>query len=248
MENIDIILPNYNSHESLKKTLNSIFNQTFKKWKIIIIDDNSDLETKKILETYKKFKKVKIFYLKKNKGAGYCRNFGIKKSKAKYIAFIDSDDTWEKSKLEKQLNFIKKKNINFSYTWYKSFKNKTNYNKKIKTPLKFNFDNFTKNTSIATSTIIIKRSLTRNIKFLNTRVCEDYFYKCQLLKKTKFAYCIPLFLTKYQIRKNSLQSNKLRNLFWVWKINQKYNKFNFFRNILSVFMISINSLKKYGYK
>ncbi|MEK9544947.1 MAG: hypothetical protein VWZ84_02650, partial [Pelagibacteraceae bacterium] len=118
----------------------------------------------------------------------------------------------------------------------------------IRTPNKFTFKKFITNTSIGTSTMIVKSSIAKNLKFINTKICEDYFYKCQLLKKIKVAHCYPFFLTKYQIRKDSLQSKKIRNLLWMWNINKNYNKFNFFENLISLFLISLNSIKKYGFK
>ena len=96
--------------------------------------------------------------------------------------------------------------------------------------------------------MIITKKILGNIKFINSKVCEDFYFKCQILQKTNYAYCLKKYLTKYQIRKNSLQSNKFRNLYWIWKINKNYNKLNFFNNLISVFYISINSLKKYGLK
>ena len=78
---VSIILPNFNSSEFIKQTLKSIISQTYKNWEIIIVDDNSNNKTKKILSKYKNNKKIKIFFLKKNKGQGFCRNLAIKKSK-----------------------------------------------------------------------------------------------------------------------------------------------------------------------
>ena len=96
--------------------------------------------------------------------------------------------------------------------------------------------------------MIIKRSSIGNIKFSNTMICEDYFFKCQVLKKVNYAYCLSESLTKYRIRKDSLQSKKMRNLYWIWYINKKYNKFGFLKNLMSIICISINSIKKYGFK
>ena len=243
---VSIILPNYNSYKYISSTINSILQQSYKNWELIVIDDCSNKITKKKLLKYKKNKKIKIFWLKKNKGAGYCRNYAIKKSKAKFLAFIDSDDIWEKNKLESQICFMEKNKYNFTYTYYKTFNDEENKFNKILVLNKFNFESFTRNTSIATSTMIIKKKITNNIKFTNTAICEDYFYKCKALKKTKFAYCLNRYLTKYRIRNNSLQSNKIKNFYWIWKINKKYNKFNLITNLLSLFFISINSIKKYG--
>ena len=77
---IDIILPNYNSSKFIIKTIESILRQTYKNWKLIIVDDFSDVETRKILKKISKKKNIKVYFLNKNRGAGFCRNFAIKKS------------------------------------------------------------------------------------------------------------------------------------------------------------------------
>jgi teichuronic acid biosynthesis glycosyltransferase TuaG len=245
---ISIILPNYNSSNTILATINSITSQSCKNWELIIIDDCSDVKTKKILFKLKKKKRIKIFYLKKNRGAAYCRNLGIKKANSNYLAFIDSDDLWHKKKLESQINYMEKNNYYFTYTNYRTFNVNKKEKKIIKPPNRFEFNSFVKNTSICTSTMIIKRSIINRIRFPNTEICEDYYFKCQILKKIKFAYCYPVCLTEYQIRKDSLQSNRMRNLYWIWTINKNFNQFSILENIVSIFLISFNSLKKYGFK
>ena len=247
---VDIILPNYNSAPYLSETIDSIIHQTFKNWKLIIIDDNSNIETKKILKKYENSPNINIIWLKKNKRAGFCRNLGIRNSKSEYIAFIDSDDVWEKEKLSKQLDFMIKNKYYFTYTNYLTFKSESKQNnfREIIPEKFFTFEKFIKSTSIATSTMIVKRSSVGNIKFSNTKICEDYFFKCEVLKKVNYAYFLPKNLTKYRIRKDSLQSNKIRNFYWIWYINKKFNKLNFFKNFMSLINISISSLKRYGFK
>ena len=248
--NVDIILPNYNSSIYIEETLNSIVGQSFKNWKLLIVDDNSNDETKNIIKRYVLNKKIKIIWLKKNKGVGFCRNLAMRNTKSEYIAFIDSDDIWEKEKLSKQLDFMIKNKYHFTYTNYLPFRSEKGQNnlKEIKPAKYFTFKKFTRNTSIATSTMIIKRASVGNAKFTNTKICEDYFFKCQILKKVDYAYCLTENLMRYRIRKNSLQSNKIRNLYWIWHINKNYNKMNFIKNLLSIFSISFNSIKKYGFK
>jgi len=247
---VDVILPNYNSEAYISETIDSVINQTFKNWKLIIVDDNSNIHTQKILKNYINNPNIDITWLKKNKGPAFCRNFAIRNSKSQYIAFIDSDDIWEKEKLSKQLEFMIKNKYYFTYTNYLPFKSgKGKHNlKEIKPPKYFTFEKFIKNTSIATSTMIINKSKIGKIKFNNTKVCEDYFFKCQILKKINYAYSLSENLMKYRIRKNSLQSNKIRNLYWIWYINKNYNRLSFIKNLVSIFCISINSIKKYGFK
>ena len=242
---IDIILPNFNSFEFISETVKSVLNQSYKNWKLIIVDDFSDKKTRSLLKEISRNKNIKVYFMKKNRGAGFCRNFAIKKSKSTYIAFIDSDDIWKKDKLKKQLKFMKKNNLVFSYTNYKTFGEKKT---KVNNPSKLDYSNFLKNTSIATSTMMIKRNVIGNIKFTNTKICEDFFFKCKLLQKVGYAFCLEQYLTNYRIRKNSLQSSNLRNFYWIWKINKNYNKLNIIDNLISLIFISINSLKKYGGK
>ena len=242
---IDIVLPNYNSHKFIVETIKSITNQTYFDWKLIIIDDNSDEKTKNILKGFSKNKKIKIYWLKKNRGAGFCRNYALKKTKSPYVAFIDSDDIWKKNKLKDQINFMLKNKYLFSYTYYETFGDKK---KLITPPTSFNYSSFIRNTSIATSTMMVKRNIIKSIKFSKTEICEDYYFKCKLLKKVKYAFCVNKFLTSYRVRKNSLQSSNLRNFFWIWKINKDYNKLSFLENFFSLLNISINSVKKYGVK
>ena len=245
---VSIVLPNYNSSDYLEETLESIINQSYDDWNLQIIDDNSDIETLKILKKYENINKIQIIYLKNNMGAGHCRNLGIKNSNSRYLAFIDSDDVWMRDKLLDQVNFMEKNDIKFSYTPYLAYNEKNKKKRFIYPPEKFDYHNFIKNTSIATSTMIVERKYLDNIWFSNTKICEDYFFKCSLLKKIGFAYSLKKILTKYKIRKNSLQSNKFKNLYWIWKINKEMNKLKFLKNLQSVFMISLNSIKKYGYK
>ena len=242
---VDIILPNYNSKDFIDKTIRSVLDQSYTKWRLIIIDDFSNFETRKKIKKYEKFKKIKIYWLKKNKGAAYCRNFGINNSSSKYIAFLDSDDIWGKNKLKMQITFMKKDNHHFTYTNYKTIGLKKRI---VNPPKKLSFYDFIKNTSIATSTMIVTRKITNGVKFTNTQICEDYFFKCKILKKIKFAHCLNRCLSEYRIRRGSLQSNKLKNLYWIWKINNKYNKLNFLNNLISLTSISLNSIKRYGFK
>ena len=116
MSSVDIILPTFNCEQYVKETLDSIILQSFENWKLIIIDDASKDSTVKIIKEYLKDKRINFFQLKKNKGAGFCRNFGLRNSKSEYVAFIDSDDIWERKKLSNQINFMQINNYHFTYT------------------------------------------------------------------------------------------------------------------------------------
>ena len=244
---VDIILPNFNREKSLKETINSILNQSFQNFNLYIIDDFS---SDKSIETIRNYSdsRIKIIQLKRNKGVYFCRNLGMRVSSSKYLAFVDSDDYWDKDKLEKQISFMEKFNHKFTYTDYIAFKEQNSkrvFKKKINVREKFNFNQFINNSSIAMSSVIIERSIINNLKFKKLKICEDYLFKCEILKKQDAFKCKDTTMF-YRISKNSLQSNKLRNFYWVWSINKKYNKLSIYRNFISLFSITINSIKKYG--
>ena len=250
-EFVDIILPNYNKEFFLEETINSVINQNYNSWKLLIIDDCSTDNSKKIIQKFSNNKKIRIIYLKKNKGASFARNLGMRFSHSKYISFLDADDLWAPNKLNDQSNFMEEKDYNFTYTDYTPFflKNKKkNFKKKIIAPDYFSFETFIDNSSIGTSTMVMLRSIIKTSRFPKTPVLEDFPFKCKILKKIKLAKKFNQNTVFYRITKNSLGSSKLKNLFWLWKINKDYNKLTFFRNFKSLFFISINSLKKHGYK
>ena len=172
-------------------------------------------------------------------------------SKSKYISFIDSDDSWLSDKLEKQIYFMEKHNLSFTYTDYTSFFE--NFGKKKiekKTFLKnhFNYRTFIRNSSINTTTMIIARSILGSHRFRKIQLLEDYLFKCKLLKGNNIAKKLDENLAFYRISNKSRSSQRLKNIYWLWHINKNFNKLNFFDNIISIFFISINSIKKYGIK
>ena len=247
---VDVILPNYNKGAFLEEAINSVLKQTYKRWHLFIIDDHSSDNSLDIIDKLKNSKGVTIIKLKKNKGPSFCRNYAMRLSKAKYISFIDSDDSWSTDKLEKQINFMEENNLNFTYTDYTSFfeKNKKKKGKK-KTSIKdhFDFKSFIKNSSINTTTMIISRTILGSHRFKKIKLCEDYLFKCNLLKKN-IARKLNENLAYYRITKESRSSQRLKNLYWLWHINKDYNKLSFIENLISVSFISINSIKKYGIK
>ena len=135
---VDIVLPNYNSEPYVSETIDSVINQTFKNWKLTIVDDNSNIATQKVLKNYANHQNINIIWLKKNKKASFCRNLAIRNSRSEYIAFVDSDDIWEKEKLSKQLDFMIKNKYHFTYTNYLPFRfEKEQHNFKEIRPKKF---------------------------------------------------------------------------------------------------------------
>ena len=247
---VDIIMPSYNKANYLDDSIKSVINQSLKNWNLYIIDDNSTDNSWNIINKYSGLKNINTIKLKKNKGPSFCRNFGMRLSKSKYISFIDSDDTWDVKKLEKQIRFMEDNNFIFTYTDYTPFF-ETDAVKKMKQPTSlaksFNLKTFIRNSSINTTTMIISRSILKTHRFKKVKLLEDYVFKCGLLINNK-AIKLNENLATYRILSQSRSSQRIKNIYWLWKVNKRFNKLSFLENILSIFLISLNSIKKYGIK
>ena len=248
---IDIVLPNYNKKLYLEETIQSVINQSYEKWNVIIIDNNSTDGSSIILKKYDNFKKINIIKLKKNMGLSFSRNLGLRLSKNEYVAFLDSDDLWDKEKLNSQIKFMEKNNYLFTYSDYTPFyihKNHKIYTKTIKPKKYFNLNLFIRDTSIATSSMIIKKELIQQSKFKKNSYNEDYDFKCKILQKGVTAYKLSENLTFYRITKNSRSSNKLKSLRSIFSTNKNLLQLSTFENLKSIFLIALNSILKYGLK
>lgn len=115
---VSIIMPSFNTAKYIGKSIESIQNQSYGKWELIIVDDCSNDDSDNIIKKYLSDKRIRYFRNRMNLGAALCRNKAIKVAKGKYIAFCDSDDLWLPDKLEKQINFMKKNRYAFTYTNY----------------------------------------------------------------------------------------------------------------------------------
>ncbi|SHH00330.1 glycosyltransferase [Tepidibacter thalassicus] len=116
MAKVSVIIPTYNYGEFICDAIDSVLNQTFKDFEIIVVDDGSTDNTKDII---KKYRDKISYYYKTNDGPASARNLGIKKSNGKYICFLDADDIFLPNKLELQVNLLKNnsnKNISLVYS------------------------------------------------------------------------------------------------------------------------------------
>lgn len=114
---VSIIMPSYNTAQYIEKTIESVMEQTYTNWELIIVDDCSSDNTEKIVKGIKD-ERIKFFKNERNSGAAISRNRALQLAKGRWIAFLDSDDIWVPEKLEKQIAFMEDNNIAFSYTNY----------------------------------------------------------------------------------------------------------------------------------
>jgi teichuronic acid biosynthesis glycosyltransferase TuaG len=244
MSLVTIIMPYYKKKKFIKRTYKSILNQSYKNYELIIIYDDDNLsDLQYIKKMIKKNPKVKILKNSINLGAGQSRNKGISIAKGKFIAFIDADDVWLKSKLATQINFMKKNNYDFTFTNYVKCFGKKKINVIVKN--KIIYKDLLSSCSIGLSTVIIKKKLALKNLFSKSLTQEDYGAWLKITKKYQItAYNVNKTYTIWRNDNRSLSSNTLQKIKDAYGLYRKQEKFNIIRSCLLTIILSINSLKR----
>ena len=213
---ISIIVPVYNVEDYLDKCINSIINQTYTNIEIIIINDGSTDNSYEICKSYKD-KRIKLYSIK-NKGLSGARNYGISKSKGKYLAFVDSDDYIEKDYIEVLYNNLIKEDADLSCcSLYEVFKNEIkNKSKKDKYYVMNSYETIEKTFTDEGLNVYVwnklyKKELFKNIKFPVNKNSEEIYVMYEIISLCeKVVYeSIPKYY--YVQRKNSIvnDTNKI---------------------------------------
>ena len=233
---ISIITPLYNSEKYIGETIESVLNQTYKNWEMLIVDDCSKDDGVKVANEYvMRDKRIKLFENEKNEGVSLTRNKAIELANGKYIAFLDSDDLWKKEKLEKQISFMEENNIEVSYTGYEKMNEDGSLRGEIKVPEKLDYKELLKNCLINCVSGIYKKEKFKIFRFKKTKA-EDYIFWLEILKQIGYAYGIQESLAYYRVSNNSRSSNKLDIVRFHWKIYRKYEELSFFRALYYYFI------------
>ena len=104
---VSVIIPAYNHADLLPRTIKSVLDQTFRDFELLVVDDGSTDNTDEVVEGFSRIdSRVAYVWQKNSGGPAGPRNTGIEKSKGKYVAFLDHDDEWMKTKLEKQVRLF----------------------------------------------------------------------------------------------------------------------------------------------
>jgi len=238
---VSIITPVYNSEKYISDTIKSVLSQTHANWEMIIADDCSKDNTEDIVKHFMD-PRITYFKLDKNSGAAIARNKALEKANGKYIAFLDADDIWKPDKIEKQLYFMIEKDIGFSFTSYEILGKK---NKVIRVPSKLNYNQFMKNTIIATSTVMINKEIVGEIRLVNVRADHDSMTWAKLLRQGHLAYGLNENLAYYRKLDGSISNNKFKAAKNHWINCRKIEKLSLARCLYYFIFYGINAFKKH---
>ena len=243
---VSVITPMYNCEKFISETIESVLNQTYTNWEMIIIDDCSTDKSKQIVKQYiERDKRIRLIALNENSGAAVARNKGIEVSSGRFIAFLDGDDLWESNKLEKQIQFMTEKNIGFSFTYYEVISETgIDLNKTIRVPNMIDYEGLLGNTIIGCLTVVIDRNIIRDVEMPLIRTRQDFATWLNILKKGYKAYGIDIPLAKYRIVKGSISNNKFKAAMKNWHVYRKIEKLSLSKAIVVFLCYVFNAIKK----
>lgn len=205
---VTVIVPTYNCEKYIKETIESILNQTYCNFEILVIDDCSTDSTLDVVNSLND-KRITVFVNEKQSGAAFSRNRGIANAKGKYIAFLDGDDIWYKTKLEDQVSFMETNGYSFSCTNYDEIDENSNPLGVVVTgPKVVSHKSFLKSNYIGCLTAMYKRDIYPDLSIPDTIYKRnDYALWIKISEKEK-CYRLNKVLASYRRTSCSLSSGK----------------------------------------
>ncbi|WP_045398736.1 glycosyltransferase family 2 protein [Vibrio hyugaensis] len=223
---VSIITPSFNCQNTIKKTIKSVMNQTYQNWEMIIVDDCSTDGSLEIIERFiSNEPRIKLIRSSWNGGAAVARNTGISIAKGRFIAFLDSDDLWHETKLEKQIQFMLDNNVELSYTPYNRYHANGTLLGAFFPKSKLTYKDILKSNSIGCLTAIYDTQRIGKVFMPNISKRQDMGLWLRILKQVEYAHCYNEVLADYlAVQENSVSSNKLTAAKFQWRLYREVEK------------------------
>lgn len=220
---VSIIMPSWNTGKFIGESIQSVLNQTYKNWELIIVDDCSTDTTDEIVASFND-ERIRYFRNDKNSGAALTRNRALREARGEWIAFLDSDDLWMPKKLEKQIAFMQEKGYTFSFTEYEKIDEESkSLNIYVSGPEKVNKRKMYNYDYIGQLTMMYSAKVFGLIQIKDIKKNNDYAIRLQLFKrKGACCYLLKENLAKYRIRKKSISHDKISK-----KLKSHFDLFHF---------------------
>lgn len=239
-ELVSIIMPSYNCGKYVEETIRSVQAQTYQNWEIIFVDDCSSDDTVRLVsELLEKDSRIKLYQNHRNSGAAVSRNYALLEAKGRWIAFLDSDDLWEPTKLEIQVRFMEENGHKFSYTEYQEMDADGNLTgviisgpKRITKRRMFNF------CWPGCLTVMYDAQAVGLIQIENIKKNNDYAMWLKACKKAD-CYLLPEVLAKYRRgRAGSVSTHGIATMIgWHYKLWHEAEKRN---AVASLWLTGVN--------
>lgn len=233
---VSVITPSFNSEAFIVDCISSVQSQTYPSWEMIVVDDASTDNSVDIIRGYAvKDPRIRIHHLPENSGPAVARNTAIEISRGRFIAFLDSDDTWRPQKLEKQIRFMCDCRFPLTYCYYERMtEDGVPTGEIVKPPLRVAYRNMLRSNYIGCLTAAYDRGILGTQLMPLIRKRQDYGLWLRLLKQTPYAYCLPESLALYRVRNDSVSGNKLKLLHYQWRLLRQVERLSLAQSAYSL--------------
>ena len=247
-ELVSVIMPSYNTEKYIAESIESVLKQTYHNWELIIIDDCSTDNTIEIIKSFNDGR-IRLLRNEKNSGAAVSRNYGLREARGKWIAFLDSDDTWKPEKLEVQIKYMEGNDWSFSYHDYRICIDGKPVPYICTAPNKVNRRKMYNYCYISTDTVMYDREKIGLIQIADLKKNNDYAMWLQAVEKAD-AYRIPICMSYYNRHDDSISSgSKVKLIKWHYLLFRKgMNRSPMMSIFLTINNIVHGVIKKVVYK
>ena len=216
---VSIIMPSYNTEAFIKETIQSVLNQTYTNWELLIVDDCSSDSTIKVIEQFQDDNRIRLLQNETNQGAALSRNRALREARGRWIAFLDSDDLWYPEKLEKQIDFMERNQIFFSYTeCEKVDENGKSLGIKISGPRRVTKKGMYRYCWPGCLTVMYDQEVIGTIQIRDIRKNNDYAMWLKVCQKAD-CYLLPEVLASYRRRPGSISNHGyLKLIKWHYRL------------------------------
>ncbi|MBE5858145.1 MAG: glycosyltransferase family 2 protein [Lachnospiraceae bacterium] len=220
---VSIVIPVHNAEKFIIPAVDSIRNQTYTNWQLILVDDGSKDNSGSVIDELAKDNDRILAFHTSGVGAAEARNLGTTHSDGRFLAFLDADDLWAPEKLEHELFYLTENDGAFAFTGYEFADEFGVGNGKIVHPPKtLTYKEALKNTTIFTSTVLFDLSkLTKEELMMPKVKSEDTALWWRILRSGVTAYGLDENLVVYRRAGKSLSSNKLEAVRRIWNLYRK---------------------------
>ncbi len=245
-----VIMPAYNASRFIEEAIQSVIDQTFCDWELIVIDDCSSDDTVAIVENLAKTDpRITLLRNEVNQGVAKTRNRGLDLCRSSYVALLDSDDIWHPEKLERQLRLAEGTGADILYCSYGIMDAEGNKAKNdYIVPPRTDFEKLLKENVIGCSTVMITSEIAKKYRFEMGFQHEDYVLWLRLLQNGHKACGCPEVLVKWRYIVNSRSFNKRRSAQDRWRIYRKNLKLPLFKSLRVFVSYAAASIRKYHHK
>lgn len=224
---VSVIMPLYNSEATVRESINSVLNQSYRNLELLVIDDcSSDAGPFIVAEIAKLDERVRFIRLDKNSGAGVARNEAIRRSSGRYIAFLDSDDQWEPNKLRMQIEVFSKYDVALVCSGF-SMVNARGEFCGTRQPIEWiTYRALLRENLVGCLTAVYDAGKAGKRFMPGIRKRQDYSLWLDILREFGPAYCIQEPLAQYLVHPNSISARKIEMIKWNYQMFRVAQEFS----------------------